>query len=65
VSKSNPDRGVARGALIALLSLLLGAGAAAAAVAAVISSSAPDDRRAVQTGPRAPVDPAEIITYGG
>jgi hypothetical protein len=65
VSNKSRDRGAVGSVVIAVLSLVLGGGAAVAAVAAVVSSTAPNDSRAVQTGPKEPVDPAKVITYGG
>jgi hypothetical protein len=53
------------GIIVALLSLLLGGGAAAAAVSSVVSANAPNDTKAVQTGPSAPVAPNKVIHYGG
>ncbi|GMA19699.1 hypothetical protein [Arsenicicoccus piscis] len=55
-------------ALVALItagSVLLGGGAATIAVKAIGSAKAPDDSSAVRTGPKHPVDPAQIISYGG
>jgi hypothetical protein len=51
--------------VIAVVSILAGAGLAAAAVSAVVSSSAPNDTTAVQTGPEQLVDPGQLIQYGG
>ena len=54
-----------RGLVIALLSLVLGAGAAAAAVSSVSASMGPKDSTARQDGPKEPVDPNQLLTYGG
>lgn len=51
--------------VIALLSVLIGAGVAFAAVSAVVKSSAPNDSQAVQTGPSVLLSPSEVIKYGG
>ena len=51
--------------MIALLSLLLGAGAAAAAVSSVSATMGPKDSTARQDGPKEPVDPSQLLTYGG
>jgi hypothetical protein len=60
------ERGViSSAAAVTLLSAVLGGGAAVAAVATIVSANAPDDAKAVQTGPAAPVPPQELIPYGG
>lgn len=63
---NQPPRGSRLSALlVAVVSLLAGAGLAAVAVNAVISASAPNDSSAVQSGPEQLVDPGRLIQYGG
>ena len=63
--KGRRDRGAVSGLLVGVICVLLGGGAAAAAVTAVVTASGPNDSRAVETGPKQPVDPNAIIHYGG
>ena len=63
--KDGRDRGAVGGAIIGLVCVLLGGGAAAYAVTTVVATSGPNDSNAVGNGPKAPVEPTEIIRYGG
>ncbi|GGN05029.1 hypothetical protein GCM10009721_35610 [Terrabacter tumescens] len=63
--KGRRDRGAVSGAIIGVICVVLGGGAAAVAVTTVVSTSGPNDSRAVETGPRSPVEPSQVIQYGG
>ncbi len=56
---------VGTGFVVTLLSLILGVGAATGAVLAVVNANGPQDSRAVQSGPKDVLPPADLIPYGG
>jgi hypothetical protein len=63
---NQPERGaVAITFIVVVLSALVGGGVAWGAISAVVSSTAPNDTSAVQNGPQQPVDPTQVIRYGG
>jgi hypothetical protein len=63
---NQPERGaVAITLIVVVLSALAGGGVAWGAINAVVSSTAPNDSSAVQNGPQQPVDPTQVIRYGG
>jgi hypothetical protein len=63
---NQPERGaVVATFIVIVLSALVGGGVAWGAISAVVSSTAPNDSTAVQNGPSQPVDPTQVISYGG